>query len=169
MSCAARLLLLLQLSQGVTCALRAAPLRWAAARCWDLTTSLAEIEELTEGLDYSIQPSEGKGLGLFALRPLGSGSVVGFYSGSIVSDTEYNDAVATGRSSGDYGFALGNGFVVDAEDPMTSGPLRYCNHSGLRPNCEMGACKLFGMTCEQLPFDCLVHRRVADLSYGGDF
>uniref|UniRef100_A0A7S4HCS0 SET domain-containing protein n=1 Tax=Prymnesium polylepis TaxID=72548 RepID=A0A7S4HCS0_9EUKA len=108
--------------------------------------SLAEVEELMEGLDYSIQPSEGKSLGLFALRPLGPGSVVGFYSGPIVSDAEYDDAVAAGRSSGDYGFALGNGFVVDAEDPTTSGPLRFCNHSGRRPNCEMGACKLFGKT-----------------------
>eukprot|EP00966_Prymnesium_polylepis_P003826 87001-Prymnesium_polylepis.1 len=45
--------------------------------------SLAEVEELMEGLDYSIQPSEGKSLGLFALRPLGPGSVVGFYSGPI--------------------------------------------------------------------------------------
>eukprot|EP00966_Prymnesium_polylepis_P143882 3321365-Prymnesium_polylepis.1 len=27
-----------------------APLQWAAACCWDLTTSLAEVEELMEGL-----------------------------------------------------------------------------------------------------------------------
>ena len=154
MSRAAQLLLILQLSCGIGYAQSAllglAPLRWAAARCWDLTTSLAEVEELIEGLDYSIQPSEGKGLGLFALRPLGPGSVVGFYSGPIISDAEYDDAVAAGRSSGDYGFGLGNGFVVDAEDPTTSGPLRFCNHSGRRPNCEMGACKLFGKTCKLL-------------------
>ncbi|KAL3893338.1 MAG: hypothetical protein SGPRY_014302 [Prymnesium sp.] len=123
------------------------PARWAAHWCWELTVRLAQLHPLVEGLDFAVQPSDGKGMGLFALREVEEGAVVGFYSGRICSDQEYDAAIDEGFTSGDYGFSLGNGYVVDAEDASTSGPLRFCNHSNRQPNCQMGACKLFGLTC----------------------
>jgi hypothetical protein len=115
--------------------------------CYNLMVQLQDGKPLELGKDVSVCSSGRRGQGVFALRDLRAGELVGRYGGKLQSASDYEADVRRGQTSGDYAFELGDsGWIIDGEDPECSTWLRYCNHSVRRQNCEAGACKLFGDT-----------------------
>ena len=94
------------------------------------------------GIDVEINPSKGRGLGLFALRDFEPGELIGPYAGVLASETDYIKARLQQRTSGDYGTAVSAPFVgrrlyVDAEPDGEARCLAsYINHSIRRQNSE---------------------------------
>ena len=83
------------------------------------------------GRDVAIRSSGRRGRGLYALRDLEEGELIGRYRGQILSDDEYQSSSSTGV----YAMQLPNGRVIDGEDEGRSSFLRYMNHSKRLANC----------------------------------
>ena len=81
--------------------------RLTADAAWALTCRLANIQPLQLGVDVAVKPSEGRGQGVFALRRIEPGTLIGRYEGRLLSDEQYNAVVRAGATSGDYAFTLG--------------------------------------------------------------
>lgn len=113
---------------------------------WQMIQNLGEVKPLELGVDVEIRESYGRGRGVFALRQISPGEVVGIYEGQQLCDADYAFAVTKGITSGNYGFGVGDGWVCDGEDPELSSWLRFINHSVRRLNCDSGTLKAFGMS-----------------------
>merc|ERR1712194_341127 len=75
--------------------------------------------------------------GLFAARSIEEGSLIGRYNGELLNDDEYDARLAEMVSGqGMYVMDMGNGYILDGEDPSKSTFLRYINHSRRRANCR---------------------------------
>lgn len=102
---------------------------------WTLTCLQNGVRGLDRGRDVEVRPSPGKGLGVFAARPIAAGTLITRGTGTLRSSSEQavlTDAFAT---SGLYAWSLGPSWVVDADDEARSGWARYINHSVRRQNC----------------------------------
>ena len=82
------------------------------------------------GVDVEIRTND-KGKGLYALRDLAEGELVGAYWGKLLTADKYQNC----DSDGAYAMGLANGKVVDGADERRSSFLRYINHSFLKANC----------------------------------
>ena len=88
------------------------------------------------GSSFEARETKGRGLGLFALRPLEAGQVVGVYSGVLASLQEFEDAWIQKRTSGAYAVLLDCGKVIDSEpDASQKCAASYINHSLRKENC----------------------------------
>lgn len=89
------------------------------------------------GTDLELKQSGSKGQGLFAARSIEEGSLIGRYNGELLSEDEY-DAKLLEMVSGQgmYVMDMGNGYILDGENPKKSTFLRYINHSVRRANCR---------------------------------
>ena len=129
--------------QTVTCACfqpllgnRVEPMRKLFDLLYSLQLQLLDQQELTMGKDVEIREAGSKGMGVFALRRLEVGELVGRYSAPVLSMEESIRAAETGMTSDLYSFSLdGSNWVLDAEDAARSNWLRYLNHSRRRDNC----------------------------------
>ena len=72
------------------------------------------------GVDVAVLPND-KGSGLYAMRDLEEGQLVGLYRGAIKDDAAYQEDA----SSGSYAMGLANGKIVDGENPRRSS-VRSC-------------------------------------------
>ena len=89
------------------------------------------------GTDVEVRPSGKKGNGLFAMRSIEEGSVIGRYNGELLTDEQYEVRLQeSDDGEGMYVMGLGNGYVIDGEDPSKSTFVRYMNHSRRRANCR---------------------------------
>ena len=97
---------------------------------------------LEEGTDYEIRPSPGKGQGVFALREIPAGRLLGRYTGQLLTLREADEALAAGDTSGDYFYLLKKEnsllepMILDAEGDEQSW-CRFVNHSKRRANCDL--------------------------------
>ena len=133
---------------GVTSAIAPAraiaSLGWAARRAWTIDPDFATIGQvlllgLSLGRDVVIRPAGARGNGVFALRDLEPYTLVGWYTGTILSEAEQREKVYSDPAySGDYIMTLGvsdnpdpegQGWLIDGEDAQTAGWTRYINHS----------------------------------------
>lgn len=106
---------------------------------WHATVLEGGVKPLVLGRDVAVRPSRGRGLGIFALRPIPANTFIERYDGEM---GRVADQKAAG-SSGKYNFGLEYNFddpelswAVDAEKPSRSGYARYINHSVGRRNCR---------------------------------
>lgn len=83
------------------------------------------------GRDVEIQKNS-MGSGLYALRDLPEGTLIGRYTGKTLTKEEFESA----PTEGNYAMELANGDVVDGENPATSSFVRYINHSVRKSNCQ---------------------------------
>ena len=159
----------LMLASYTCAALVAAPARLESALVdvlWKGKCLVARQRPMRVGVEVAIQEND-KGRGLYAMRDLPAGTLVGRYEGVIMSDDDYQNS----DSSGVYAMGLANGKIVDGEDVQCSNFLRYINHSKRRANCQavdafnedfaIAAVYLEtirGITAgEELLFDCALH------------
>ena len=97
---------------------------------------------LVEGQDFDIRPSRGKGLGVYALRDIPAGTLLGRYTGKLYTLREADEALAAGETSGDYFYLLHKErsllepMILDAEGDQQSW-CRFVNHSKRRANCDL--------------------------------
>ena len=84
------------------------------------------------GEDVAVRSAGDKGSGIFALRKIEQGELIGRYDGQLLTD----EAFQSSKSSGLYAFGMANGWVVDGEQPRNSNWLRFLNHSVRRANCN---------------------------------
>jgi hypothetical protein len=102
-----------------------------------------------DGIDTAVQPSTGRGNGLFAQRDFGAGEIVAQYNGILASYESFLDAYKESSTSGDYiAFAdAGGNRVIDAE-PSVAGRCdvgRMVNHSKRGENCYIWAVSIRGV------------------------
>jgi hypothetical protein len=102
-----------------------------------------------DGIDTVVQPSRGRGDGLFAERDFLAGEIVARYSGIFTSYESFYDAYTSGITSGDYiAFADAQGDrIIDAE-PSVVGPCdvgRMVNHSKRKENCYIWSVSIRGV------------------------
>ena len=124
-----------------------------ADRCWDTFLWAADVKPLQLGKDIEIKPSRGRGDGLFALRDLERGEIVGRYAGVMRSIEDQDRLCANGKATRDYVFEVPDtNWVIDGEDKSQASVVRYVNHSIRRANCEAGRLNLqgrcWGIYCE---------------------
>lgn len=107
-------------------------------------SQLNGIALLVEGQDFEIRPSTGKGLGVFALRDIPQGTLLGRYTGEIRTLENAENALRQGETSGDYFYLLNRevsldskAVILDAECSASSSWCRYVNHSRRLANCEL--------------------------------
>jgi SET domain-containing protein len=81
-----------------------------------------------------MRPSPGKGLGVFALRDLPKGTLIGRYTGVLRSAAEHDRLIERGLTSSEYTFELDEHWLIDAE--RGRGFARCVNHSVRRANVE---------------------------------
>ena len=107
--------------------------RAAAELMWCLTClQNGGVRSLVVGRDVEIREAgRGKGLGVFATRPIPAGTLVERYGGDYGMVEEFKAA----GSSGKYAWQVADGWTIDAEDPKRSNWARYINHSVGRENC----------------------------------
>ena len=79
--------------------------------------------------DIEVRQAEGKGLGVFAMRLLAQGQMVGRYEGIIRSNRTFEWALERQMTTGLYAFQLSSGSYVDGEDAARSSWTRYINHA----------------------------------------
>jgi SET domain-containing protein len=146
-----RLLFLFQAATPVAAALlpslgRVEPLRMLFDALYALQLNLLDQQECMVGVDVEIREAGGqKGLGVFALRALETGELVGRYSAPVLSMNDAIRATEAGTTSDNYSFSLdGADWVLDAEDATRSNWLRYLNHSRRRDNVIPGPANIMG-------------------------
>lgn len=122
----ASLLLLLRVAAAIR--LPVEPLRWAADFFYTRQVSQMGLSECRLGVDVELRDAGArKGQGVFALRVIEEGELIGRYDAPICSRDE--------SSESPYQFKLRDvPFVLDADDPTQSNWLRYINHSRRRCN-----------------------------------
>ena len=98
---------------------------------WNLDLLRQGRTPMRMGVDLELREN-GKGKGLYAMRTLEQGSLVGRYTGV---EMKWEDFEKSG-SLGTYAMTLANGGVVDGADEKRSSFVRYINHSVRRANCE---------------------------------
>ena len=76
------------------------------------------------GTDLEIREND-KGRGLYALRTLEEGELVGRYTGKVILEEDWDDY----DTSGLYAMGLVNGDMIDGEDEKRSNFVRFINHS----------------------------------------
>jgi len=85
--------------------------------------------------DFEVRPSTipGANLGLFARTPIRIGDTIGYYTGKIITEEQYEN--------GRYGESLYILWVARTHIILGEGPkanyTRYINHSSARPNTEL--------------------------------
>lgn len=127
--------------EGVCCYARPAllkriePVRWASDVAWATSCLISSRTELALGRDVEVRPSGGKGQGVFALKPIGKGQLIGRYQGIVRSDYDYSVAYEHGLTSGAYIMTLGDTWVLDGDDEERSAWTRFVNHSKRKANC----------------------------------
>ena len=105
--------------------------------CWDQLCKRVGASELILDVDIEVRQSPGKGDGLFALRQLKPGTLVGRYTGVTRTLAQHKRIREEDGSNGLYSMKLGTEWVLDAEEAATSGCMRFVNHSIRRQNCEV--------------------------------
>lgn len=135
---------------GVVSPVRAmASFGWALRRLWSIGEEYATASTLLhQGLslerDVAIRPSGQRGNGVFARRDLPVSTMVGWYTGAIVTESDlarrteedvgYNGAYAMRLCDTDPPAPAGEGWLIDGEDARTASWTRYINHSVRRQN-----------------------------------
>lgn len=135
---------------GVVAPLRAvASFGWALRRMWSIgeeyaTTSTVLLPGLSLERDVVIQPSGQRGNGVFARRDLPVSTLVGWYTGAIITESDqerraeedaaYSGAYVMRLCDTDIPAPVGEGWLIDGEDERTSSWTRYINHSVRRQN-----------------------------------
>lgn len=113
--------------------------KYALRRLSSLDTTVYPIGRvlgngLAIGRDVAVRAAGSKGQGVFATRVLPPGTLIGWYTGEVLSNAEYLRRREAGLTTGDYAIALGASWTIDADDAETSSWLRYINHSSRRAN-----------------------------------
>ena len=128
------------------------PQRLAVDIAWSLVRLRTGVREASVGTDVEIREADGgKGLGVYALRPLEPVACLTRYTGEHRSRERHDAVCASGKSSSSYAIGLGKNWVVDAEDARTSGWARYINHSLRAQNCIFVPCGLDSIAPGILP------------------
>lgn len=135
----ARLLIFLSLLRmaraSLALPLRLEPVRWAFDTLYAVQRSLLDQRECELGVDVEVRPAGSKGQGVFALRTIQAGELIGRYSAPVLSMDESIRATREGTTSDMYSFVLdGGNWVLDAEDAERSNWMRYINHSRRHDN-----------------------------------
>ena len=100
---------------------------------WQTKLLREGIRPLRLGVDIEVRGSDRKGRGLYALRSIEAGTLVGRYEGPVMSASAY---LADESSSGMYAMEMANGDVIDGEDEKRSSFVRFINHSKRKANCQ---------------------------------
>lgn len=87
------------------------------------------------GVDVEVRENT-MGSGLYAMRDVEAGEIIGRYTGPHLSADVYKECLASGATSGDYAMVMSSGDVIDGEDAKISGHVRYINHSLRKKNCR---------------------------------
>ena len=83
------------------------------------------------GVDVEVR-SNSMGRGLYALRDIQPGELIGRYTGEVFSFDEFEK----GPSDGFYAMRLANGDVIDGGDESRSSFVRFINHSVRKTNAD---------------------------------
>ena len=113
--------------------LQVEPLRAAANLAYAIQRSQIGVKECEVGVDVEVADAGRKGRGVFALKPIAAGALIGRYSAPVVRKDK-----ASLLNDGTYRFNLeDNAFALDAVDPARSNWCRYMNHArGERANVD---------------------------------
>lgn len=98
---------------------------------WNLKLVLERRGPMRLGVDLEVRENS-KGRGLYALRTLEEGAVVGRYTGVAMPWSTFENS----KSDGLYAMALANGDVIDGADEQRSNFVRFINHSVRKANCK---------------------------------
>ena len=108
---------------------RVEPLRWAANAIYARQRAQMGLKECQLGVDVEVRSAgERKGRGIFTLRTIREGELIGRYCAPVSSLDEASDSA--------YSFRLKGGYVLDAQDPERSNWLRFIIHSRRLDNVE---------------------------------
>ena len=116
-------LLLLDTALALQLSLRAEPMRWLADAVYARQQSQMGLKECQLGVDVEVRSAgERKGQGVFTLRTIREGELIGRYDAPVRSLQQARESY--------YSFRLkGGSYVLDAQDAERSNWLRYINHS----------------------------------------
>ena len=97
---------------------------------WQYTLLEGGRRPMRLGVDLEVRSND-KGRGLYALRTLDKGAIVGRYTGDAVPGKIFED----NNSDGLYAMELANGDVIDGANEARSSFVRFINHSVWHANC----------------------------------
>jgi len=139
------------LASAIAPARSIASIGWALRRAVTIDPSYCSTANaLGMGLgldkDVAICPAGVRGYGVFALRDLQPGTMVGWYTGRLISDTEHEVLLKVPGYSAEYIMRIADpdrpagdgqeGWMIDGEDAQTASWTRYINHSVRKRNVE---------------------------------
>lgn len=86
---------------------------------------------LAAGLVEVRDAGPGKGKGLFAAAPLDDGTWIGDYTGEVLTEDQFHARYP--KQDADYVLTANLNYHIDARDPVSSGHMRFANHSSVEP------------------------------------